>query len=70
METVAEGTSGGPDLGLADRFVGEGCAAAIVASYAPGTTAEDRNMVFWKWGRTCPHRVTVCGPQGRPPKGR
>ena len=57
-----------PTWALADRLVGEGCAAAIVASYAPGATAEDRNMVFWKWGPDLPHRITVYDPQGRLPK--
>jgi RES domain-containing protein len=57
-----------PTWTVADRLLREGYAAAIVSSYAPGATAEDRNMVFWRWGPDLPHRITVFDPQGRLPK--
>jgi RES domain-containing protein len=53
---------------VADRLVKEGYAAAIVPSYAPGATTEDRNLVFWRWGPEPPHRITVYDPHGRLPK--
>ena len=59
METVAERTSGGPDVGLGRSARRGGLCRGDRASYAPGATAEDRNMVFWKWGPDLPHGITV-----------
>jgi RES domain-containing protein len=57
-----------PSWLIAERLVREGYAAAIMPSYAPGATEEDRNLVFWKWGGELPHRIVVHDPEGRLPK--
>jgi RES domain-containing protein len=48
-----------PSWTLARRLISEGMAGIIVPSYAPGATAIDRSLVFWRWGDAPPHRVAV-----------
>jgi RES domain-containing protein len=57
-----------PSWIVADRLVKAGYAAAIVPSFAPGASAEDRNLVFWRWGPEPPHRIVVYDPEGRLPR--
>ncbi|MCZ8548465.1 RES family NAD+ phosphorylase [Mesorhizobium qingshengii] len=51
-----------------DRLAGQGMAAILVPSFAPGAEPEDRNLVLWKWGPDLPHQVVVFDPSGRLPK--
>jgi RES domain-containing protein len=53
---------------IARRLIADGVAGAIVPSFAPGATADDRNLVLWRWGPDLPHRVMVHDPSGRLPK--
>jgi RES domain-containing protein len=53
---------------LAQRLIAAGCAGALVPSFAPGATAEDENLVLWRWGAEAPHKVNVFDPSGRLPK--
>lgn len=57
-----------PSWLLADRLIGVGAAGAIVPSFAHRAGPEDRNLVFWQWGRDLPHRVCVIDDHDRLPK--
>jgi RES domain-containing protein len=59
-----------PSQSLAKRLQNDGCAGAIVPSFAPGARGDDFNLVLWKWGPKLPHKVTVFDPGGRLPKDR
>lgn len=53
---------------VADLLAAEGKAGILVASFAPGAAAQDRNLVLWKWGPDLPHKVNVHDPEGRLPR--
>lgn len=57
-----------PSWTLADRLRADGIAAIIVPSYAPGALPDDRNVVFWRWSDTLPHRVVVIDDERRLPR--
>lgn len=57
-----------PSWDLAFRLAGEGYAGIIVPSFAAGATADDRNLVFWKWADALPHSVKVIDDDHRLPK--
>ena len=59
-----------PTWTLARRLVGDGLAGVIVPSFAPGATAQDRNLVLWRWGPDRPHKATVHDPSGRLPRNQ
>lgn len=56
--------------GVVRRLIADGHAGMLVPSFANGATAEDRNLVLWRWGPDLPHRVMVYDPTGRLPKNR
>lgn len=66
---VAAGDSP-PSWDIAHQLVTEGAAGILVPSYAPGATAEDQNLVLWRWGPKPPCRVTVDDPSGRLPRNQ
>ncbi|MGJ0505971.1 MAG: RES family NAD+ phosphorylase [Methylocystis sp.] len=45
-----------------------GHSGVLVPSFAPGATAEDENLVLWRWSDRLPHKVSVHDPSGRLPK--
>jgi RES domain-containing protein len=51
-----------------DYLIPRGVAGIVVPSYAPGTDADDRNLVLWDWGPALPHMVEVFDPSGRLPR--
>ncbi|GGA64551.1 RES family NAD+ phosphorylase [Pelagibacterium lentulum] len=51
-----------------DRLQTRGVAGILVPSFAPGTAADDLNLVLWDWGPDLPHKVRVYDPSGRLPK--
>jgi RES domain-containing protein len=57
-----------PSWEIARRLYGECQAGILVPSFAPGATADDRNLVLWRWSDRPPHRVQVFDPSGRLPK--
>lgn len=59
-----------PSWGVVRRLVAAGAAGILVPSYAPGATAEDRNLVLWRWSPSPPHAVSVDDPSGRLPRGQ
>lgn len=67
-EDLADRNLTPPSWDLARRLRGEGVAAIIVPSFAAGATAEDINIVFWRWGPDRPHRLRVIDDDGRLPR--
>ncbi len=59
-----------PTWAMAKRLIGDGLAGVIAPSFAPGATADDRNLVLWRWGADRPHQVSVHDPSGRLPKNQ
>lgn len=56
-----------PSWRLARRLLGDGVAAVVVPSFAPGADADHVNVVFWRWGPVPPHAVRVIDDHGRLP---
>jgi RES domain-containing protein len=54
--------------GVVRRLLADGRAGALVPSFATGATAEDQNLVLWRWGPDLPHRIAVYDPSGTLPK--
>lgn len=57
-----------PTWQMAARLRTGGFAAALVPSFAPGSAASDRNVVFWNWSDALPHKVVVIDDEGRLPR--
>lgn len=57
-----------PSQIIAARLIADGVAGILVRSFAPGSTAENHNLVLWRWGNDLPHRVRVHDPDGRIPR--
>jgi RES domain-containing protein len=53
---------------IARRLHRAGMAGGLVPSFAPGATAEDHNLVLWRWSDRPPHQVRVFDPSDRLPK--
>ncbi|MGH7023367.1 MAG: RES family NAD+ phosphorylase [Caulobacteraceae bacterium] len=51
--------------GVVRRLLADGAAGILTPSFANGATADDQNLVLWKWGPDRPHKVTVYDPEGR-----
>ena len=52
------------------RLLADGYAGILVPSYAYGATADDQNLVLWRWGPDLPHKVMVYDPTGKLPKNQ
>ncbi len=52
------------------RLIADGHAGVLVPSFANGATADDQNLVLWRWGPDLPHKVTVYDPTGKLPKNQ
>ena len=50
---------------LADRLITAGYVGMRVRSFAPGSDAEDLNLVLWHWGDRMPSRVVLIDDEGR-----
>lgn len=57
-----------PSWTVARRLIAAGIAAVVVPSFAPGATAADRNVVFWRWSDALPYQVTVIDDGARLPR--
>jgi RES domain-containing protein len=53
---------------LADRLQTQGIAGILVQSFAPGCTADNRNLVLWHWSHDAPHSIRVIDDLRRLPK--
>lgn len=47
------------------RLRAAGHAGILVPSFANGATADDQNLVLWRWGPDLPYKVVVYDPTGR-----
>jgi RES domain-containing protein len=56
--------------GVVRRLLAGGHAGILVPSFAHGATADDQNLVLWRWGPDLPHRVRVYDPTGKLPKNQ
>lgn len=56
--------------GMVRRLIADGYAGALVPSFANGATADDQNLVLWRWGPDLPHKVTVYDPTGKLPRNQ
>ena len=50
---------------LADRLIAAGYVGMRVWSFAPGSDAQDLNLVLWHWGDRMPSRVVLIDDEGR-----
>lgn len=57
-----------PSQDIAERLFTEVAAGMLVRSFAPGSTADNVNLVLWRWGDRLPHQVRVHDPGKRLPK--
>jgi RES domain-containing protein len=57
-----------PSWLLAERLIQTGHAGALIRSFAPGATANDINVVFWRWSDAPPHKVRVIDHHDRLPR--
>jgi RES domain-containing protein len=67
-EALADRRETPPSWDLAQRLRARGIAAIIVPSFAAGATADDVNVVFWRWGPAPPHRLAVIDDEHRLPR--
>jgi len=51
-----------------DRLKADGYVGMLAPSFAPGATADNCNLILWRWGPDLPSRVSVYDPSGRVPK--
>jgi RES domain-containing protein len=59
-----------PQWRLIAKLRSRGVAGVKVPSFAPGASANDANLVLWRWGADLPHRVAVFDPAGRLPRNQ
>ena len=52
------------------RLMAEGHAGILVPSFANGATADDQNLVLWRWGPDLPHKAMVYDPTAKLPKNQ
>ncbi|MEQ8344723.1 MAG: RES domain-containing protein [Sneathiellaceae bacterium] len=52
------------------RLRADGHAGILVPSFANGATAQDQNLVLWRWGPDLPHKVTAYDPTGKLPRNK
>ena len=51
--------------GFARRLMSTGHNGLIVRSFAPGSTADDMNLVLWQWGDSSPARLVLIDDENR-----
>lgn len=51
--------------GFARRLMKAGHIGLLVRSYAPGSTADDLNLVLWRWGDSSPSRLVLIDDEQR-----
>ena len=54
-----------PTQRFTEALVAEGYSGLLVRSYAPGTRADDLNLVLWRWGEDAPARLVLIDDEGR-----
>lgn len=59
-----------PSWLVVDRLNKAGSSGILVPSFVPGATADNVNIVLWRWGPDLPHQVIAFDPSGRLPKNQ
>lgn len=59
-----------PTWTLSRKLIADGVAGVIIASFAPGSTVDDANIVLWRWSDARPYFCAVHDPSGRLPKNQ
>lgn len=54
-----------PTQRFAQNLMQKGFHGLLVRSFAPGSTAEDINLVLWTWGEEPPARITLIDDENR-----
>lgn len=54
-----------PTQSLGSRLVAAGHSGLLVRSFAPGTTADDLNVLLWRWGTDAPSRLMLIDDENR-----
>jgi RES domain-containing protein len=54
-----------PTQVLALDLIAQGYRGLLVRSFAAGATADDLNLVLWRWGDAAPERLTLIDDEGR-----
>ena len=57
-----------PSRLVVDRLKKAGNNGILVPSFVTGATADNNNLILWRWGPDLPHKVIVYDPGGRLPK--
>ena len=55
---------------IAKRLLDGGAAGLIAPSFVHGATAQDANLILWRWSDRLPYRAIVHDPSGRLPKSQ
>ncbi len=55
---------------LTNNLISQGVSGIIVPSFAPGASSDMKNVIFWRWGKTIPHKVAVIDDHERLPKNQ
>lgn len=50
---------------FARKLAADGYSGLLVKSFAKGTTADDLNLVLWKWGNSAPHSLILIDDENR-----
>lgn len=50
---------------IARRLMQDGVAGIVVPSFARGARERDRNLVFWRWSSSLPHRLELIDHEAR-----
>ena len=61
----ARATGEAKTQGFARRLMEAGHHGLLVRSFAPGSKAEDLNLVLWTWGDAAPARIVLIDDEGR-----
>jgi len=57
-----------PSWTLANKLIKRGIAGIIAPSFTPNAPAEGKNLIFWRWAKRRPHKVTVIDDFSRLPQ--
>ncbi|MDF2118086.1 RES family NAD+ phosphorylase [Roseiarcaceae bacterium H3SJ34-1] len=58
-------TGEAPTQAFARRLIAAGWHGLLVRSFAPGATADDLNLVLWRWGDAAPARLVLIDDENR-----
>lgn len=66
-ESIAMQGNEPPSWAVYSKLAGLGVAGIVTPSFARNTPKDGKNLIFWRWAETPPHRVVVIDDFGRLP---